>query len=129
MEIKNLFFFIIFIACPPVHTFCQNCEGYIEKEKIERQILVHMSTLLNNKTYWIEILFGRNFHYLSTCPHFFKKIKRYKKERRTEIERQHLVHMSTLLNYNAYYVETFFRNFHYLSTCPHFFVKILKGTR
>ena len=49
------FFFRIFRACPPVHTFCKYFKGYKKERKheIERQLLVHMSTLSNNKIYGV----------------------------------------------------------------------------
>ena len=55
-----------------------------------------MSTLSNNKIYGIDFFFILNFQTLPTCPHFLQKMKGYKKERKHEIERQLLVHLSTL---------------------------------
>ena len=137
-----IFFFRMFRACPPVHTFCLKIKGYRKHRKHK----IKNSFLSTCPHFWIMkyIPFFQNTQ--SSCPpvHTFSKyFKGYKKERKYEIERQLLVHMSLLSNNEIHGVDFFFRacppvhtfckkimdtrrkenikyRYSYLSTCPHF---------
>jgi hypothetical protein len=67
------------------------------KQEIEKQLLVHMSTFLNNEIHEVDF-FSRIFRACPPVHTFCKYFKGYKKERKHEIDRQLLVHMSTLSN-------------------------------
>ena len=77
--------------------FCQNFEGYnIErKNEIERQYLVHMSTILNNKIKWIETFFSEYLLLVHLSTFFGQIFEGYKVKIKNKIEREHCVHMST----------------------------------
>ena len=74
-------FFRIFITCPPVHTFCQNCEWYIaeRKHEIERHLLVHLATLSNKNIHEVETIF-LEFLLLVRLSTLFVKILKYRKK-------------------------------------------------
>ena len=67
----------IIIACPPVHTFCKKFKRYKKERKheIERQLLVHISTLLNNETYMIAIKSSELSELVHLPTLFAKKLK------------------------------------------------------
>ena len=70
------FFSEIFLLVHLSTLFCKKNEGYKkERKKIwnKRQFHSQMSTLSKMKIKQI-ITFFHNFHYWSTCPHFFVKI-------------------------------------------------------